>query len=262
MVSSVGIIGFGNMGGALGEGISARFPEVRLTVMEKIQEKQETARKIGAVIADSFKEMFSAADIIIIAVKPKDLDRFCAEASSYSENCRIISVAAGKPISYFQDKLHTRQVIRFMPNLSAKVQASAVAAAVPEETDEDFRTDALALAGAVGTPYELPEYLLAAFTGLSGSGIAYVFSFIHALALGGTHAGIPYPKSLSISLDTLDGAVKLLRETGEHPAAALSRVISPSGTTIEGIKALESAGFTAAVMEAVKAGADKAQKME
>ena len=250
------------MGSAIAEGLTARYPEVKLSVMDKIPAKQQAARSIGAEITNSYQDLFASADIIIIAVKPRDLDRFCTEAGPYAQNSEIISVAAGKSISYFQENLNTKQVIRFMPNLSAKVQASPVAVAVPENGDDNFRKKALAVAEAIGTPYELPEHLLSAFTGLSGSGIAYVFSFIHALALGGTQAGIAYPRSLAIALDTLMGAGKLLQETGEHPSAALSRVISPAGTTIEGIKALETGGLTAAVMEAVKASADRALEME
>jgi pyrroline-5-carboxylate reductase len=114
----------------------------------------------------------------------------------------------------------------------------------------------------LGTPLELPEKLMPAVTGVSGSGIAYVFAFLHGLALGGAKAGMPYDTSLDAALTTLEGAVAALRNRQEHPVALLSKVASPAGTTIEGIHVLEERGFTAAVMDAVVAAARRAQEME
>ena len=108
----------------------------------------------------------------------------------------------------------------------------------------------------------IPEKLMAAITGLSGSGIAFVFHFVHALALGGVREGFPYPQALEHALDTIDGATALLRSTGDHPIAFESRVCSPAGTTIEGVKALEKGGFTDAVLEAVSASARRAHELE
>jgi len=137
-----------------------------------------------------------------------------------------------------------------------------VAVSFGEEADAGFKKDALEIARAVGVPFEIPEKQMAAFTGLSGSGIAYVFSFIHALAMGGVNAGIKYDDSLAIAIATVEGAVAVMKSADTHPAELVSRVASPGGTTIEGIRALEQAGFNAAVMEAVSAAARKAALME
>jgi pyrroline-5-carboxylate reductase len=102
---------------------------------------------------------------------------------------------------------------------------------------------------------------MAAMTGVSGSGLAFVFSFVHAMALGGVAAGFDYPTALSVAIAGLEGAASLLKD-GAHPLELASRVISPAGTTIQGVRALERGGFTAAVMEAVESAARKATELE
>lgn len=108
---------------------------------------------------------------------------------------------------------------------------------------------------------EIPEKLMAAMTGISGSGIAWVFEFAHAMALGGVASGFDYRTALSIAVATLESAAAMMKD-GTHPEELASRVISPAGTTIQGIRALAQGGFAASVMGAVEAATRKAGEME
>lgn len=257
----VGVIGYGNMGSALVRGLTAR--KIPVTVLEKHTGRAASVQsETDAVICKNVKELLASADTVVLAVKPQDFAALLQDMKGICRGHRFISIAAGIPIHRIAETLATDEVVRFMPNLAAAVGKSAVGVAFSAGTSPAFRKDALTVAGAVGSPFELPERLIPAFTGLSGSGIAYVFAFIHALALGGVRTGIDYATSLSIGLETLEGAVDLLRQGNGNPAEMLSRVVSPAGTTIAGVNALEHGGFTGSVMDAVFEAAERAENME
>ena len=131
-----------------------------------------------------------------------------------------------------------------------------------KEEMDSFKTQCLQIAGAVGKPIQIPERLMPMMTGLSGSGIAFVFQFVHAMALGGVKTGFGYSAALETALQVVEGAVEVLRKTGETPSAWITRVASPAGTTIEGLQVLEEGGFTASVMGAVEAASRRAEELE
>ena len=263
MITSAGFIGFGNMGSALAQGLHAASPDTKIYVQEPDEAKARRAvETCGAVTDVSVEEFCTQADILVIAVKPQLLNRVLSQYTPYTAGKKIISIAAGTPISFFKDLLKSDQIIRFMPNIAAQVGKALVAVSPSPEAKPEFREEAMELARSGGGALELPESSMSAFTGLCGSGIAYVFAFLHALALGGTKEGIAYPTSLEIALATLDGAVGLVREGGEHPVSLLSKVISPAGTTIQGIDALEEGRFTATVIDAVERATQRARELE
>jgi len=153
------------------------------------------------------------------------------------------------------------RVIRVMPNTPALVGASASAYAVGSaatKADADIVQEFL---GSVGLAMEVKEKLLDAVTGVSGSGPAYGFLMIEALADGGVAAGLPRDIAQRLAAQTLLGAAKMVLETGQHPGALKDAVCSPGGTTIEAIHALEKGGVRAALIGAVRAAADKAKAM-
>jgi pyrroline-5-carboxylate reductase len=131
-----------------------------------------------------------------------------------------------------------------------------------KEEMDSFKAQCLQIAGAVGKPIQIPERLMPMMTGLSGSGIAFVFQFLHAMALGGVKTGFGYSAALETALQVVEGAVEVLRKTGEAPSAWITRVASPAGTTIEGLQVLEEGGFTASVMGAVEAASRRAEELE
>jgi len=263
MIPAVGVIGFGNMGEALALGLARKNLAPAVGVFETnplARTKAQRHKKL--TVYDTIEALVEASPILVIAIKPQDIPALVARLRPLAHGRAFISLAAGLGTAFFQKELGVEQVVRFMPNLAAKVGKSLVGVSPGTDCGPAFADQALAIAGAVGRAVPLPEKLMAAITGLSGSGIAFVFHFVHALAMGGVREGFAYPQALEHVLDTIDGAVALLRETGEHPIAFESKVCSPSGTTIEGVKALEAGGFTDAVLEAVSAAARRAHELE
>ncbi len=267
----IGIVGFGTMGEAIVRGLRAKDPLVTAAIVDKSAERRRRARAMDSVtdITDSPEQLRDFSDLIVLSVRPQDLDSVVESIGHVLAGNRIVSILAGTTINTLLTHLPGCSFIRFMPNLAASLGRAAVGLAAAPETDPQFLADARTVAQAIGTPFELPEPLLSAFTGLSGSGIAFLFQFVHAMALGGTRAGIPYEKSLEITLKMVEGASALLAsgpsettESRPHPQELLSKVISPAGTTIDGIRALERGGFTASVMDAVVAAARRANRLE
>jgi pyrroline-5-carboxylate reductase len=264
MVSRLGIIGFGYMGESLVSGVRERHPETEIGVADTRPDRVSTAAaQYGAQdYTGSLEKLFSFADLVVIAVKPQDKEQICQQIGSAGRGARVLSVLAGTKSDFFADRLDTTEVCRFMPSLAAKVGKAVVGVSFYGEPQEQFRADCLEIAGALGSAQEVPEKLMGAVTGLSGSGLAFVFAFVHALSLGAARAGLPYDQAKVMALDVLDGAQAVLRETGEQPASMLSKVASPGGTTIEGINALEQGRFSGVVMDAVVAAAKRASELE
>lgn len=258
-----GVAGFGNMGEAFTKGILNSNPGLSLGVLEPDSKRAAYAQsEYKAAVYTSLSELTAASDITLIAIKPQYLEKAFNGYRAATGKEKIVSCAAGTPISCFQKALQTDLVIRYMPNLSATVGQSFTGMAVPDGAPEEFVSQAVKLAEASGKVLQIPESLMSAVTGLSGSGLAFVFSFIHALALGGVKEGIAYPDSLKGALQTVQGAVSLLEATGDHPQVWLSKVISPAGTTIQGIQALEQGSFTSTVMSAVQAASRRSRELE
>ncbi len=262
-MKNIGIIGLGNMGYAIAGSLKKTLPDITLSVIDKnTKQSEKCAKELHGKNHIHYKEFFEEAEICIIAVKPQHLETLFLDIAPYTRGKKIITIAAGKKISFFTDNLHTNQVVRFMPNIAARESMSMTGISYGDEVTEEFREEAVKIAEAFGESILLQESLMPAITGLSGSGIAYVFSFIHALALGGTSSGIPYEKSLNISIKTIEGALAMLKSENSTPVDSLTKVISAGGTTIAGIKALEERSFTAAVMEAVERASKRAVEFE
>jgi len=267
----IGIIGVGNMGAAIVTGIKKSSPNIIIGIMDADSKKAEdVCSTVGGEIfqADNYEDFCSYSDIIIIAVKPQYLEDLLPKLSKFINSKKIISIAAGKTISYFVEKTGSKNIIRFMPNIAATVSESITAVSPGHNASEKFIKEAVNIAESFGKVIILSESQMSAFTGLSGSGIAYVLLFIHALALGGTEEGISYDQSLKIAIQTVNGATAILSKdikTGgliENPISILTKVTSAGGTTIAGVAALEEGGLTATVMKAVKKASKKASDLE
>ncbi|MEA3056758.1 MAG: pyrroline-5-carboxylate reductase [Actinomycetota bacterium] len=199
------------------------------------------------------------ADGAVVAVKPNDVATACAALKGTP---RVLSIAAGVPIAALESALEPgTAVVRAMPNTPALVGAGAAAIAAGTAAGDDDLEWAASILGAVGEVVRVPESLLDAVTGLSGSGPAYVFLVAEALIEAGVLAGLPREVSVALTTQTLLGSARLLAESGTTPEALRAQVTSPGGTTAAGLHALESAGVRAAFLDAVLAATARSREL-
>ena len=204
------------------------------------------------------------SDIIIIAVKPDVVGPVLDDLSTklapevFEKKC-FISIAAGISIHAIEARLPqtTKGIIRVMPNTACMVGMSASAYAANSRTSRQDKDICEKIFSSVGTICEVDEKLMDAVTGLSGSGPAYVFMFIEALADGGVRMGLPRAAALQLAAQTVKGAATMVLETQTHPGQLKDQVCSPGGTTIAGVEALEEHSFRAAAMSAVVAASKR-----
>ena len=255
------LIGGGRMGEALLHGLlAAGWAEpADLAVVEKLPERRATLEKLfpGVVVTDEPL----AADGAIIAVKPGDVDA-AGRAIATAGVGRVLSIAAGVPLARLESAVGAGvPVVRAMPNTPALVGAGAAAISPGQDADDDDLLWAESILRAVGTVVRVPEALLDAVTGLSGSGPAYVFLVAEALIDAGVLVGLPRPTAVALTSQTLLGAARLLAETGDTPEALRAAVTSPGGTTAAGLRVLESAGVRAAFLDAVAAATERSKEL-
>ena len=259
-------LGTGNMAEALLKGLLREGtvdPEEIVCAEPRPERREEIADRYGVEVTGDNRAAAALADLVVLSVKPQMIDALLTEvAPALAARALVVSIAAGVPISALARRLPAgTRIIRTMPNTPALVGAGATALARgPHATEADL-TVARAVFEAVGTAVVVDESLLDAVTGLSGSGPAFVFMAIEALADGGVKAGLPRPTALSLAAQTVMGAARLVLETGRHPGELKDQVTSPAGTTIAGVAALESRGFRAALIEAVDAAARRSREL-
>ena len=223
--------------------------------------KFEAATGVRAV--ESNLAVLAACDVLVLAVKPQVMAAVLADVKPAVRPSHLfVSIAAGLTLKTLADGLgESTRLVRVMPNTPCLVGASATGFSPgPTATAADAAL-VERLFGAVGVAHRVPEHLLDAVTGLSGSGPAFVYLFIEALADGGVKCGLPRATAQALAAQTVMGAAKMVRETGQHPGALKDAVASPGGTTIAGLHALERAAFRAAAMDAVEAATKRAQEL-
>lgn len=259
----LGIIGYGNMGSAIISGLvnSGMYGAKNICVVDVDPEKNAAARSDGCVVLDSIGELGKVADIVIVAVKPGMVCAVLEELGSSSSDLLIISVAAGISTDTIESVLPDNPVIRVMPNTPCMVGAGAIAVTRGKHARDIHAKKAMQIMGALGYVCEVPEYLMDAVTGLSGSGPAYVALMIDALADGGVRMGLPRPTALRLAAQTVLGTAKMVLDRNITPSALRDMVTSPGGTTIEGISVLESRAFRSALIDAVEAATWKSQEL-
>ena len=256
------LVGGGRMGeallaGLLSSGWAASASE--LAVAEKVAGRCDelAGRYPGLVVGPSVV----AADGAVVAVKPGDVAAACEALAGVGVG-RVLSIAAGVTLASLESALGAGvPVVRAMPNTPALVGSGAAAIAggsSASDTDLDW---ADTLLSAVGTVVRVPEHLLDAVTGLSGSGPAYVFLVAEALIEGGVLAGLPRDVATTLAIQTLAGAGRMLVETGSTPEELRAQVTSPGGTTAAGLRALEAAGVRSAFLEAVAAATARSREL-
>jgi pyrroline-5-carboxylate reductase len=205
--------------------------------------------------------LVAMAPVLILAVKPQIFDKVIADLSQTNPLQIVISILAGVSIDRLERAFPDRAVIRAMPNTPATVGMAMTAISAGNHVQSQQLDLATKIFQAIGEVVTVPESLMDAVTGLSGSGPAYVAIAIEALADGGVAAGLPRPIADRLALQTVLGTAQLLNESHLHPAQLKDRVTSPGGTTITGIAKLEQAGFRSALIEAVIAATRRSQEL-
>nr|WP_255699613.1 pyrroline-5-carboxylate reductase [Tychonema sp. BBK16] len=277
------MIKFGMIGGGvMGEAILSRLiaqkvylPSEILVSEPPLQRRQFLTEKYGIGTTASNLEVAAATEVLFLAIKPQVFETVAlelavaddrkqgnnGETANTKSEALVVSILAGVPLSKLEAAFPGRGVLRVMPNTPATVGAGMSAIApgkLVQSADLELVTR---IFQAVGEVVEVPETMLDAVTGLSGSGPGYVAILIEALTDGGVCAGLPRAIASQLALQTVFGTAKLLQETGMHPAELKDRVTSPGGTTIAGIAKLESSGFRSALIEAVKAACLRSQEL-
>ncbi len=260
------LIGAGNMGEALLKGLLGAkiFSPEQITAVEVnaarrgyIQENYAVAVSIdGAASARQ-------AQIVLLAVKPQVMGQVLEGLAPAIDSSKlVISIAAGIKIIFLQAKLGGNvRIVRVMPNTPALVQAGISAVCGAEGLSPEDLAVARSIFEAVGQVVVVEEKLMDAVTALSGSGPAYVFVMIEALADAGVDLGLSHTVALRLAAQTVFGSAKLLIDKQEQPAKLREMVSSPGGTTIAGLRALEAGGMRDALMAAVKAAAQRSREL-
>ena len=217
----------------------------------------------GIETRDTALPVWQACSTVLLAVKPQVMTEVLTSAKPSIQKAHlIITIAAGLPLAVYERILDKdAKIIRVMPNTPALILEGASALCCNANVTPDEMRTASTIFSAVGKAVVLDERYLDAVTGLSGSGPAYVFTFVEALIDAGLKTGLTRDVAEILAMQTVLGSVKLMCETKEHPAVLRSRVTSPGGTTIAGLHVLEKSGFRGIVMDAVEAAARRSAEL-
>lgn len=235
----------------------------QLTVSDVAAERLDYMAKTYAVATARDSAAAAAkADVLFLTVKPQVIGEVLTALSpAVVKTALVVSVAAGVAIATLQDKLPEVPIIRVMPNTPVAVGAGMSAIALGRYASDKDGEMAAALFASVGRVVTVKEDAMDAVTGLSGSGPAFAYLMIDALADAGVRVGFPRQMAITLAAQTLYGAAKMVLETGEHPAKLRDMVTSPAGTTIAGVHVLEQKGVRAALMDAVVAATERSREM-
>ena len=263
---TIGFIGAGNMAEAMIRGLleATLITANRVSASDVVEARRRHIRERYGIhtLADN-GEVAAKASVLILAVKPQDMDAVLKEiATTVDQTKTIISIAAGIPIAFIAGRLPAKaRIVRVMPNAPALVLAGAAGIAKGEHATADDLQIAETIFSAIGKAVVVEEKHLDAVTGLSGSGPAYVFLFIEALADAGVKMGLARDVARLLAVQTVLGAAKMVLESGRHPAELKDMVASPGGTTIAGLHALERGGLRGTLMEAVEAATIRSREL-
>jgi len=262
----IAFLGAGNMAEALVKGLLRAGIAAQADVVcaePRLDRREELAKRYGVTALASNLEAAEQADVVVLSVKPQTMDDLLEEiAPAIDHRKLVISIAAGISIHAIARKLGAGvRIVRTMPNTPALVGAGATALARGAHATDADLGEAKRLFEAVGIAHVVDEHLLDAVTGLSGSGPAFVFLAIEALADGGVKVGLARPVAMALAAQTVMGAAKLVLETGEHPGRLKDQVTSPGGTAIAGVHALEDGGLRAALIAAVDAATRRSREL-
>lgn len=254
----ISCIGTGAMGGAIMRAICKKYDVKNIKVTDKnVELGKAFANETGATFVSTNKEVLDA-DYIFLAVKPQFLsDVFAEIAGIIPTNAVVISMAAGVKLEKLENWAPKARFVRMMPNVCAQIGQAMTAITYKDNIKAEEAANVKEILSSAGKVEQVPEKLMDCVTAVSGSGPAFVFMFIEALADAAVRCGMPRSQAYTYAAQTVYGSAGMVLENGQHPAVLKDMVCSPAGTTIEGVAALEKNNFRNAVIEAVTAACDR-----
>ncbi len=262
----IGFIGLGNMAKAMISGMLEKGIAGPKEIYGSAR-TEATGRAVknqyGIQILEENAQVAAEAEILILAVKPQMFDEVIPQIrDKVGDHTLIISIAAGKTMAQIEEGFgKPLKLVRCMPNTPAMIGEGCSGVCRNDRVTDEEMAKCMELLGSFGVAEEVPERLMDAVVGVSGSSPAFVFMFIEALADGAVKAGMPRSQAYRFAAQTVQGSARLLLETGKHPGELKDMVCSPGGTTIEGVQTLEEMGLRSAVMNAVEACVEKSRNM-
>ncbi|MCA9209829.1 MAG: pyrroline-5-carboxylate reductase [Planctomycetales bacterium] len=263
---SIGFVGAGQMATALARGFCQAGLVAPSDITAFDPDGGAASRFAEAVpgvrIVSGNSEVVAASSVVVLAVKPQVMSQATGSlAGAELRDKLFVSIAAGVTLAQLYEQLGTRRVVRVMPNTPALVGCGAAGYSLGDDATGADGELVGRLFGAVGVAVPVGEPLLDAVTGLSGSGPAFVYAIIEGLSDGGVRMGLPRAVATQLAAQTMQGAARMVLETGEHPGSLKDRVTSPGGTTIAGLQALEDRAVRGAMMAAVEAATKRAREL-
>ena len=264
---TIAFLGAGSMAEAMISGLSnsGKISNKNIIVTNRSNKERliEIKNKYGVTTINSSKLDFNEVDLIILAMKPKDIDKALASIKdSITSKHVIISVLAGIPTSYIEENLHdNQQVIRVMPNTSSMIGESATALSSGKRTSIENVEIVKELLTTIGKVFIINEDKMDIFTGLAGSGPAYFYNLMEHMESEAIKNGLDAETARQIIAQTIVGAAKMIQQQNETPTILREKVTSPNGTTAAGLQALNSNGGGYAIAEAVKHAANRSKEI-
>lgn len=262
----IGFIGCGNMGSAMIGGILKKgiFQKEEIIVSNLTEEGSKRSReKLGVATTLDNCEVVRRSKLVVLAVKPQFYEEVLKEIKNeLTAEHMIVGIAPGKTLAWIQEKCGLPlKVVRFMPNTPAMVGEGMTGVCVNERVTQEEIKKIREITDSFGRTEFVPERLMDAVGAVSGCSPAYIFMVIEAMADAAVELGMARKQAYSFAAQAVLGSAKMVLETGMHPGELKDMVTSPAGTTIEGVRTLEKAGFRSAMFEALVAAAEKGRKL-
>ena len=257
----IAIIGAGIIGSAIAKSLIKKKCGEKIIATRRKVEKLTELKALGAEVTRDNKYAAREGDVIILTVKPRDVKSVLKEIRSEIAGKLVISLAAAVPLQFLKSIAPEARFVRAMPNIAVLVQESFTAYCVGPEITENDKETVKKIFGSMGKYVEVEEKDMDAITGLSGSGPAYIAILIEALKYAGLKVGLSRDVALLASAQTVLGTGKLIMETKMHSSELKDMVVTPAGTTIEGIYEIEESGIRSAIMRAVEAATRKSKQI-
>jgi len=254
---NIHIIGGGNLGAAIALGMAKFSTEHQVAVTRRNTSSILYLEKLGVTVSSDNKHNIQQADIIILTIKPYQVDTVLAEILPVISNKIIASGVSGLSIEALQSKIgEDHQAIRIMPNIAAQYGASATCISFNEKHAEQGEK-LVTIFKDLGTAPVIDEKLMDAATVLAASGTAFALRYIRASMQAGIEIGFDWKTALAISAQTVKGAAEMVMEEQIHPEQLIDRVTTPQGCTIAGLSEMESHGFSSSLIRGIKAAVKK-----